>query len=76
MDVLINDPRLSAAYLVENADDVEEAIEAVMDAEPRYYQSAQGLSMYATDVTELPDVLADAEADLPLGQPKRLDLAE
>lgn len=73
MDLLINDPELSRAYLVRNADDVDEAIAAVIEAEPRYYQSAQGLKLYATDVDEFPEALE--RQDFPLGEPHELDLA-
>lgn len=73
MDLLINDPELSRAYLVRNADSEEEAIEAVLEAEPRYYQSAQGLKGYVTDVGEFPEALE--RGDYPLGQPHELDLA-
>lgn len=73
-DYLIDDPELSRAYEVKNADDVEEAIEAVLEAEPRYYQSAQGLRGYVTDLADLPDLIDSRE--YPLGQPHVLDLAE
>lgn len=71
---LIDDPKLSQAYLVKNADDVEEAVEAVVEAEPRYYDSALGITQYATNVSENPEALD--RRDFPLGQPKVIDLAE
>lgn len=76
MDFFIEDPRLSTAYLVENADDVDEAVEAVLEAEPRYYDSARGVAQFVTDVTENRDLVEDRQADLPLGQPRVIDLAE
>jgi hypothetical protein len=71
-DYLIEDPRAQNAYLVNGAEDLDEAIAAAQDHEPQRRTSEASMRTYATDVTETPELL-DSRA-YPLGQPVVIEL--
>lgn len=76
MDVLIEDPRALNSYLVTGAEDVEEAIEAAQEREPKRYTSELSMQMHATVLDDLEGDAEDfvAGRGYALGQPVAIEL--